>query len=91
MDTAATVRAYVVENFLYIRPDYPLQDSEELFANGIIDSFGAMELLGFLEERFAVKIDDDEVTEAHLGSISAIARFIDRKVAAARNVSGQSS
>jgi acyl carrier protein len=82
MQTAATVRAYVVENFLYVRPDYPLQNSEELFAKGIIDSFGAMELIGFLEERFGIAIEDTEVTEEHMGSIDAISRFVDRKRAA---------
>jgi acyl carrier protein len=82
MQTAATVRAYIVENFLYVRPEYPLQDSEQLFSSGIIDSFGAMELIGFLEERFAIVIDDAEVTEERMGSIDAITRFVDGKLAA---------
>lgn len=84
-DTAAVVRQYIVDNFLYVRPDYPFADSDSLFGSGIIDSFGATELIAYLEERFGILIEDHEVTEEHLGTVAAIARFAAGKVSATTN------
>lgn len=70
------VRKYVVENFLYTRPDYAFADSDSLFAHGIIDSLGAAELIVFIQDQFGIDIGDDEVTEENLGSLAGIADFI---------------
>jgi acyl carrier protein len=78
--TPARVRHYIVDNFLYARPDFQFLDSDALFGQGIIDSFGASELLAFLESEFRVTIHDHEVTEEHLGSVDAISRFVDGKL-----------
>jgi acyl carrier protein len=79
---AARVRQYIVENFLYVRPDYQFEDTDALFGQGIIDSFGATELIAFLEDAFGIVIEDHEVTEDHLGSVASIARFVGGKLAA---------
>src|SRR5437867_6635170 len=44
---ADRTRAYVRENFLYMRPDWPLKDEDPLFGGGVIDSIGVIELSGF--------------------------------------------
>ena len=73
-------RAYVRENFLYMRPDFALGDDDPLLAKGVIDSMGVMELLGFLGSEFGITAADEEVTEDNLGSLNAIARFVDAKM-----------
>jgi|SRR5690348_11839335 len=77
-------RAYIRDNFLYMRPDWPLQDDDSLFEGGVIDSIGVMELIGFLQSEFGCAVAEDEVTERNLGSIGAIARFVHAK----RNADG---
>ncbi|HEY3279525.1 MAG TPA: acyl carrier protein [Gemmatimonadales bacterium] len=69
-------RAYVRENFLYMRPDFPLGDGDRLLAKGIVDSMGVAELLGFLEAEFGVMVTDEDITEEHLGTLNAIARYV---------------
>jgi acyl carrier protein len=86
-DIAVHVRQYIVENFLYVRPDHRFTDTDPLFGQGIIDSFGATELIAHLEERYGIVIEDREVTEEHLGSITAIARFVSDKLATASGAS----
>ncbi len=69
-------RAYISENFLYMRRDFRLEDTHSLLASGIIDSMGVMEVIAFIESEFGVEIDDEDVTEENLGSIRAISRYV---------------
>jgi len=78
-EIADRTRAYVRENFLYMRPDWPLQDEDPLFGGGVIDSIGVIELVGFLQREFGCTLEEDEITERNLGSIGAIARFLSAK------------
>ena len=72
-------RTYIRDTFLYMRPDWPLQDDDPLFGSGVIDSIGVMELIGFLQSEFGCTVAEDEITERNLGSIGAIARFVHAK------------
>jgi len=76
---AERTRAYVRENFLYMRPDWPLKDDDPLFGGGVIDSIGVIELVGFLQRAFGCTLEEDEITERNLGSIAAIACFLHAK------------
>jgi len=79
LEIADRTRAYVRENFLYMRPDWPLQDEDALFGGGVIDSIGAIELVGFLQREFGCTLEEDEITERNLGSVAAIARVLSAK------------
>jgi acyl carrier protein len=72
-------RAYLRENFLYARADWTLRDDDSLIDTGAIDSIGVIELIAFLQETFGVEIAEDEITEANLGSLAAIGRFMHAK------------
>jgi acyl carrier protein len=73
------VRHFVIENFLFGEAQ-PLADHESFLDSGIIDSTGVLELVGFLEQRFAISIDDDELVPANLDSVDLVSRFIERKL-----------
>ena len=72
-------RTWVRENFLYMRPDWKLGDDDPLLGNGVIDSIGVIELVGFLQSTFDFTIADDEIVEHNLGSLRAIGRFVTEK------------
>lgn len=73
------VRAYVAENFLYMRKNFEFEDTDSLLGRGIIDSMGVIELLTFVQSEFGITIDDDEITEENFGTLWLIARFVHRK------------
>ena len=77
-------RAYIIENFLYMRRDFRLDDNDSLLGSGIIDSMGVMEVIAFLETEFGVEVGDDDVTEENLGSIRAISNYIVARTSAAK-------
>jgi len=48
----------------------------------VIDSTGVLELVGFLEEDFGIRIQDDELVPENLDTIDDIVQFVTRKRAA---------
>jgi acyl carrier protein len=42
-----------------------------------------MQLISFIEERYAIEVSDDELTSTHFRTIADIAALVDRKVAGA--------
>jgi acyl carrier protein len=79
-------RDYITENFLYMRRDFRLSETDSLLGTGIIDSMGVMEVISFLETEFGIEIDDEDVTEENLGSIRAISRYVVSRAEAAAKV-----
>jgi acyl carrier protein len=79
-ETAARskLRTYIVDNFLLGNAD-DFDDSVELMEAGILDSTAAMDLVTFIEETFAVTVDDQEIVPQNLNSIDNICRFLVRK------------
>jgi acyl carrier protein len=80
-DALRRIRAFVTENFLYLRPDFPLADDDRLLGRGVIDSMGILELISFLTEEFGIEIADEDITEANLGTLQALARFVATRLA----------
>lgn len=71
-----TIRAFIQDNFLYMRPDLQYGDDDSLLAKGVIDSLGVMEVVGFLEETYGFTVEQDDVTERNFGSVAAIATYV---------------
>lgn len=78
---AQEVREFVVANFLFGQDDPTLTEDRSFLENGIIDSTGVLELVAFLEQRFAIAVGDRELLPENLDSIGNIARFVSRKLA----------
>jgi acyl carrier protein len=78
-DVRKEMRAFIEDNFLYLDPDADLADDQELLAAGIVDSLGFVEIVEEVEARYAVGVQDVEITEANFGSVDAIARYVERK------------
>ncbi|WP_411035893.1 acyl carrier protein [Shinella sp. BYT-45] len=81
-ETKAAIRSFIVENFLFGDDSQPLPADLSLIDNDLIDSTGILELVGFLEERFAIAVADADIVPANLDTIERIAGFIARKQAA---------
>lgn len=76
------IRQYLVETLLIEFSDDASGVSEDanLFESGLIDSFGFVQLVAFLEKEFAIKISDDEVLSDALSSFAKIRTFVASKV-----------
>lgn len=73
------VRAYVVDHFLFGQGGDQLGSDDSFLEKGLIDSTGVLEVVMFLEERFGIKVQDEELVPENLDSLGRIARFVERK------------
>ncbi len=55
--------------------------SEGLFSSGILDSYGLVEFIGFIETEFKIEVLDDEFITENFKNLIAIKEFVSRKLA----------
>ena len=72
------VRDFLVSNF-YIAEANLLEVDTSLLDQGIIDSTGVLEVIGFIEETFGITVEDSELLPENLDSIEGIAQYVVRK------------
>ncbi len=79
MDVKQIIREFIVENFLF-GDDGQLKEDTSFLESGMIDSTGILELVSFLEERFGIKIEDEELVPEHLDSLFNVANYVKKKL-----------
>ena len=72
------IRAFLASNF-YVTNMGTLTDDASLLEEGIIDSTGVLEVVGFIEATFGITVEDNEILPENLDSIFGIAHFLARK------------
>ena len=74
------VREFIAENYLLGEEPGSLPGSSSLIEAGLIDSTGVLEMIGFLEERFDIRITNDELLPENLDSIDNVVGFVTKKL-----------
>lgn len=64
----------------YIVSENEISMDESLLDQGIIDSFGLIELSAFIERNFSFKISDFEMTRDNFGSVNKMIKFISKSI-----------
>jgi len=84
-DASAVERAvtsFIVDNFLFGNAAEAPAVTASFMETGLIDSTGVLELVAFVEEKYAIKVGDDELLPENLDSVKNLAAFVVRKGAA---------
>lgn len=81
-DIRNVVSEYLHRELMQDRPNYELTDDTDLLTAHIIDSLGIFMLVTFLEEKFGIVVDADEVLVEHFETIARITDFVERKLEA---------
>jgi len=72
------VREFVLSNF-YVPDTTVLSDEASLLDHGVIDSTGVLEVIAFIERRFEIRVDDEEILPENLDSVARISAYVQRK------------
>jgi acyl carrier protein len=79
MSQIDAVKEFIIENFLFGEEEQ-IELETDFFDKGIIDSTGVIELVSFLEERFNISVDDDELIPENLSSLKRVDSFLEKKL-----------
>ena len=78
MDPTTVVREFVLSNF-YVPDTTVLSDEASLLDHGVIDSTGVLEVIAFIERRFEIRVDDEEILPEDLDSVARISAYVQSK------------
>jgi D-alanine--poly(phosphoribitol) ligase subunit 2 len=76
---AAEIRQFVRKQFNVPDTDADFNDDVHLFDYGYVDSFGAVTLTTFVEEKFGIKVSQTDMIAHPLNTIREIATFTQKR------------
>jgi acyl carrier protein len=79
MGAAVEVERFIVGHIAVGQGVDSLPHDLDLLAAEVIDSMGILELISFLEGKYAIKIDDDDLDPENFRSVDSIVAFVSRK------------
>ena len=77
-DITAEVRAFLKQNFM-LEEAVAIEEATSFMDNHILDSTGFIELVTFIEERYGVKVEDEEMVPENFDSLRNIRGYVERK------------
>lgn len=72
----ATVKKYVLEEFLPGEDPAALTDTTPLLTGGILDSIATLKLVTFLEDEFKIQVQAHEADADHLDTLVSISELV---------------
>ena len=79
VDIKKKIKTFIINKFLLGDDSKPLNDDDSFLEKGIIDSTGVLELVNFIEEKFEIKVEDEELIPDNLDSLNKITLYIKKK------------
>jgi acyl carrier protein len=76
----ATIKKYVLDEFLPGEDPAALTDTVPLIGTGILDSIAVLKLVTFLEKRFGITIEAYEAGAENLNTLASITRLVESKL-----------
>lgn len=69
-------KAFISSNF----KNHELQDDDDIFALGFVNSLFAMQLVMFIEKEFRLTVQDDDLLIDNFRSVNAVMDLVTRKI-----------
>ena len=64
--------------------DYTVQDDDDIFALGLVNSLFTMQLVLFVEQEFDFEVDGEDLDIANFRTVNAITALVERNIALVR-------
>lgn len=75
-DVCQAIVDHVLSHFVSSYDRETLPRDQSLVELGVIDSYGVVELVAFLEDTWSVTVADEEITREKMGSIDKMAALV---------------
>lgn len=78
-DIKASIKDYILEEFVP-DGDIDVEDNTNLLEEEVVDSLGIFTLVSFIENKFSVSIDAEEVNLDNFETLESITKLVDSKL-----------
>jgi acyl carrier protein len=75
MPVRQQLRQFIRDSFLV--DDFT--DEESFLASGVLDSLGIVQLVSFVESRYALKVPDTDLVPENFDSVAKLAAYVERR------------
>ncbi len=76
MQIEEQIRAFLVQNWLYLEQRFPYDDNASFIDEGLIDSMGVMELVDYVQSKFHVPVAQDDINPDNFDSVAKMSAFV---------------
>ena len=79
MDVEGGIEAYIRDEILAPqgRGAEAFTRETSLFRTGIVDSFGLLDLVGFIEKQYTIRVGEEDMLPANFDTVVRLARFVE--------------
>ncbi len=79
MSIAETISEFIVNQF-EIGDDPDFSNDVHLFNEGFVDSFGAVEIIHFIEQTYNIQVTQKDITLFPMNTVNEIAAVVESKI-----------
>jgi acyl carrier protein len=79
METANIIERFVVDELMMANSQTKIDHDQSLVSNGVIDSLAILRLIAFVEEKFGIKVEDEELVPENFETINIIKHFVESR------------
>lgn len=79
-DVKTSLRSFLSAPALPLARTIAFTDEDSFLEKGILDSTGVLEVVGYIEKEFGIRVEADEIIPDNLDSINKLTTFISKKL-----------
>lgn len=79
MNISEEIRGFVLNDIMRGEDPSQVDDEFDLIESGILDSLAMMQLVTFMEGRFAIQVNTNELIPENFGSVARLAAYVEAK------------
>ena len=80
MDIMQELEKYLLTEAALNLDKKSINPNEDLLMQGIIDSMGILNLVSFMENKFVIKIKNEEILPENFQNLNALKGFVEKKI-----------
>jgi len=77
--TSDVIRKFILQQFPLAR-EKSIGNDDSLLHDGLIDSMGTLDVVMFLEERYQLVLEDDDLVMENFATISTLTRLVESRL-----------
>jgi acyl carrier protein len=81
MELKEQIRKFIEANLVVFEDEAEFTDSDNIFEMGFVNSLFAMKLVSYIEQEFAIEVDNEDLEISNFNSVDRIVGYIENKKA----------